>query len=840
MKAFLSHSSTDKPFVEQVGALLGRQSYLLDKHQFDVGQPFKREIERCLEVADTFILFASKDALKSDWVEFEIDIAEDKRIAGLLDDALVFMFEGVSHTELPAWLKKGLALPATSPREVAREIATILDKRLGSTRRDYVFGRVQERDKISKALNPISGEIPRALILWGLPGIGRRTLLGEVARTYLQYKHVLNLRIESGDTLPEVVFKLAAEYEFYPDVSALKGLQKVISLESRETLLARLKNYFSRGGSRTFLSFIDYGGLVSDEGIPSEVCKELLNTVATESNVYIGMALRRHPSQINEPGTSITGVATEHVKPLEQDDIERLLVKLLTDREVKYDAQQIRTLASFVKGYAPAAYYAAELAAQRGLDLLVSEPRPMINFRNRVLASTLERSATGGIDARAVLEILAFFGPVPLAVLADSTKLSPTNLSLALQEFLHSSVCEINSDGLYSVSEPLLESAQNLFDRWKIPSDRVASALGKYVADFGLERGGLDLVRNLFRARMLAGQPTAEDEINLPADLVRLTEEFYHQRDYERAIEIGMRALDVRPDSLHARGFVARAHAQLGHFPEAHAEAELIKRSGSIKEFYFLSGFIYRLNSDLPNAITNYEDALRRGRRGVAIYRELASCYFYQGDFAKAKDYLRQAQDGGGKSNRYVLDLIATIAVAEGNEPDARAAVSLLEEVDKKEFYLHRSSAIEFRFGDVSKAKLLEDEAIKITHRPTFAMLSQRIRCEIASDDLESAAEHLSEAEHRYGGVRRDHLLGLRCRWEIANGEYENAISYWEKIAKKDRPSHMALRRDLIQRILDNHVLDLSQAEILTRELAELNGKLGTLSWESLDEVLDH
>lgn len=838
MKAFLSHSSTDKPFVEEVGKLLGRQYYLLDRHQFDVGQDFKSEILRCLAAANTLVLFASRAALESSWVTYEMDIAEDKRISGMLNDALVFLLDDVSHTDLPPWLQKGLVVPATSPKAAAREIAQTLDKRLGATRPGYVFGRGSEREKISKALHPIAQELPRVLALWGLPGIGRKTLMEDVARNFLQYKHFLVLKIESGDNLFDFVFKLAAECEFYKDVTALKALGDQIRTEDEQALFARLESYLTRSGDRTFLTLVDMGGLVDEDGDASDVCRAILDVVAKDKGLYMGMVLRRLPSGIIGPQSIYSSVVCEHVKALDSENVERLLVKVLSDREIKFDATQIKTLAEYVRGYPPAAYYAADLAENDGLDLLLSEPRPMINFRSRVLAASLN-----GIDHTSsyapILEILAFYSPLPLAVIGESTGLSSTTLADALTQFLHSSILEVDADGFYRVSEPLIEAAQHLFDRWKTPHTRVAKALEKYIVEFGIERGGLGLLRSLFRASRLANLDASENEISFPADLVTLTGEFYHQRDYDRALEIGAHALQARPDNLEARSFIVRAYAQLSQFPKAHAEVQKIRELGSLKDFYFLTGFINRLDSKPTEAIRNYEEALKRGRRGVAIHRDLASCYFHLGDLAKAKEHLTLAQSSSDRKNRYVVDLLVTIAVATGDEGGARDALAELKEVDKREFFLHRLSAVEFRFGDKVKARDFAKEAVELTQRPTFAMLSQRIKCEIATDDLPNAATHLNEAEQRFGAARKDVLLGLRCKWELANEQFTNANLMWQQISDKNKPVHQALRRDVVAGLLSQASPGSPEFSALERELTALKEAIGTLAWDTYDDGLE-
>lgn len=72
MKAFLSHSSLNKDYVEAVALELGRQFCVFDKFAFHSGIEFKTSIERGLDDSSIFVLFASPEALASLWVNFEI------------------------------------------------------------------------------------------------------------------------------------------------------------------------------------------------------------------------------------------------------------------------------------------------------------------------------------------------------------------------------------------------------------------------------------------------------------------------------------------------------------------------------------------------------------------------------------------------------------------------------------------------------------------------------------------------------------------------------------------------------------------------------------------------
>ena len=123
MKAFLSHSSSDKEFVRAVATELGRQFCIIDEQTFSTGKEFKSSIEKGLNDSSLFVLFASRAALKSAWVDFELNEAWMLRLVNKLPTSLVYIIESsVTTRDLPEWLRRALVRRETSAKLVARDI----------------------------------------------------------------------------------------------------------------------------------------------------------------------------------------------------------------------------------------------------------------------------------------------------------------------------------------------------------------------------------------------------------------------------------------------------------------------------------------------------------------------------------------------------------------------------------------------------------------------------------------------------------------------------------------------------------------------------------------------
>src|ERR1700730_1914298 len=98
-----------------------------------------------------------------------------------------------------------------------------------------------------------------------------------------------------------------------------------------------------------------------------------------------------------------------------------------------------------------------------------------------------------------------------------------------------------------------------------------------------------------------------------------------------------------------------------------------------------------------------YKKAIEYGRGGVAVYRELAVCYFESGNIEEAQENIRIAESND-PLNRYVADLRCTIAIRTGDLAAAEKLLAILQRADPTGYYLHRRSVYEQARGDQGAA----------------------------------------------------------------------------------------------------------------------------------------
>ena len=93
---------------------------------------------------------------------------------------------------------------------IAVEIRRIIGQRLKDALPSYFVGR---RNEIEQALELISGftdpDQRPPLLVYGLKGIGRRSLVQAIARDNLSYATNVHIALKAGDLLPETFIRLS-------------------------------------------------------------------------------------------------------------------------------------------------------------------------------------------------------------------------------------------------------------------------------------------------------------------------------------------------------------------------------------------------------------------------------------------------------------------------------------------------------------------------------------------------------------------------------------------------------------------------------------------------------
>jgi hypothetical protein len=133
LPVFLSHSSHDKPFIEDVIPYLTNKGLPVwyDKINIDYGETIVTAIQQGISSSGAVVFFITSHFLKSSWCEKEMEGFLTRFGSGHKILLLTVVDNGVPHDELPLFLqmKKYLRLPEQgSPLDLANELIPSIRK----------------------------------------------------------------------------------------------------------------------------------------------------------------------------------------------------------------------------------------------------------------------------------------------------------------------------------------------------------------------------------------------------------------------------------------------------------------------------------------------------------------------------------------------------------------------------------------------------------------------------------------------------------------------------------------------------------------------------------------
>jgi tetratricopeptide (TPR) repeat protein len=830
MKAFLSHSSLEKVFVEAVAKELGRQFCVFDKQAFITGEDFQKSIEQGLDESSVFVLFASANALKSIWVEFEIEEAWYRKLYKNLSKGLVYLIDSsIEVDNLPKWMQRALIKRANSPKFIARDIRSHLDELLRIRQYPHFVGRSNKVDDLEKVLTPLDGSpLPHMVFVTGLPGIGRRSIIRRTSPSILNLRKFIEIKIGESDSINDICIKVADHIEPY---STRDGLERIINkiraLSNEDALKRIMTNLREIVGGGELPIFIDEGGILDSEGYIREPIQSIIQELAPNDEAYIFLISSRKPHWTL--GGELPVVYLEH---LPRKETMRLISLLANEAKLTISQSDIEELAEYVAGYPPSAYFAIQQAKNYGLQLVMQYKYRLVQFRTSVFLKHFSKLSISEKEQE-LLRLLAFYSPLPLPVISQFLSMKLADFDTLIMNLIDLSLITINQDGYYSIADPVTDAAINAFGLLSEDQHKhITKSLFEFIKKVESSMPLLDLSRVLFRAaRWSKDEEIANETIHLSNDLIKLTEDSYHAGRFDDALAFGVAALEERPESVTARSFLIRAFIQNERWDEAQDQIKQIVKYAATKEVYFLKGFLERRRNNIPAAIDAYKESEKLGRKGIALNRELALCYHLQKDHKEAFRYIKKALTMHG-DNRYVIDLYIKIATSQKDEKEARQALSRLELVDRPIFYYHRLSRVESSFGNLTEARDAAKRASECESSPPFEILANLANCEIEVGNTNETEKILDILDKRFAKIRSDIRLALRCRLEIARNNYNEALAISEKINDKSTLFYKNIRRYAISGELRTSALSDKIRATYEEELIKLDAELENIRAE--------
>ncbi len=828
MKAFLSHSSVDKAYVSEVARALHREFVTYQEFSFDHGEDFKTEILKGLDKSQIFVFFISRASLESFWVKFELEQAEERLVEKKLAKAIgVRIDPTITFDELPSWLRTVNTPFLDNPAAAARMIKDHINRARSEIAPDLFIGRGKSIDQVEEKMTPVAHRPPGVIALWGLPGIGRRALARRVAQNVLDFQRTVIVNVEPGDSAADIRVKIAAQYGETKGPDAYKIEQQKANVATTSENIDYIISYISIAQqNREAVIFFDYGGVLDDEGAFYPDIRELIRAVFATVDQRMILVSRRKPEQlVLETGLLLPAVKIERLSP---EGTNTLIRQLLSREKVEVSPAEIETLSSRVKGYPPAAYYAVELVKEYGKDAVIRNGKFIVDYREGSFLRLLENDNKFSDIQKSILAILPQFEELPLAVIGGALSAGEDDVDREIMRLVDLAIVSVSASGYYFVADPIQEVTHKVFGKLNIPYGKIADQIDAYIeerieAGSGYEDIPLSLVRARYKCYVLSKKDKT-GLFHMASDLTNIQQDLYHNQDYERSIEIGLQALDVRPGHLDILKFLARAYTQLEMYNEVEHTIDEVKKK-SMKEARFLEGFYLRKKGDTFGAARKYKEAISLGMGGAAIHRELGQCLYEEDDFKGAAEHLKRAHEAD-PDNKYVIDFEVKVAVAEERFDDAEKLLEKLSKVEDVARVEHRRSTILLGQGKMEEAFEAAQRAMDLDKHPQFEVITQFITTAIRTRRFDSAQQGFEKLSHRFKGIRADIQNGLWARYYMAQGEAREAYIFWSKI-RAETAIYRRMGEDILSELIKSSDVSDDERRNYENMLASIRSKFG-------------
>lgn len=737
MRAFLSHSSIDKDFVERVAENLRPGSYELDATTFDAGLVNSDAIRIALGRSDLFCLFLSQASVRSAYVDFEVLLGIELLARGKISRFLAICLDDSAFEAANENVKfYNIVRKSFSPESVARliqgQLVTANSKAQGFAH--PFLGREKELKDLEDQVSDHQRPMIKSLYLSGNAGTGRRSLASKFYENHFPHVGRIFPKIDISpyDGPEELYVKVLAKLRPTMTSADLRGRMAGFRLAGPDQQLlmtAQLLNSLLPSNEAAIL--VDEGGVLTEEGVFSPEIEKVIE----------GLEAHPHP-----PVTLISGrmvpykhrvarrdVAFLAVTSLGWDVTLRLTSTLLKRKGVEVNADVLEQLAQLSEGHPYNIYRLVDEVIERGLKPFLANPTSFIDWKHRQSSEYLVKIKLDETDTL-VLALLRNISELDFDSICEALSISAEPIADSLQKLVMLHVLE--SDGDRFRIAPALRVAVERDSRIKMPGKLQADAIASVARSLSvrLEEGTapISLVDSAVLATVESGGILTEliTAFLLPSHFVWLAKLRYDQHQWTESIRFGSEALKGE-SRLSSNGLVAAcrflclAASRIGADEVFDgAIAKLRSRANddwAQSNVSYLEGFRLRMRGRLPAAQDLFQKAYDFYNGNVSAMRELAAIALARGDLDKAEVLAREAY-AYARTNAYLVDMLLTVLIrkrtAGAPTSEIEDLFGVLERVGEengRSFYTTRRAEYEFLWGDIKKAASLIELAVEKT-----------------------------------------------------------------------------------------------------------------------------
>lgn len=815
MKAFLSHSSLDKPFVEQVYTRLGPAQANLDTATFEKAVLNTEAIRSALGDSELFVLFLSSTSLSSSFVSYESKLAFEALASGVIDRILIICTDQTSFASIPDFLKTlNIVTHISSPGACFRKIqAILLQLRLNYGYYKPIFvGREEEIRTLKEQLAKPSDESATVIALAGHFGIGRRTLMKKVLSEVLPtFSSFLQVSLASGAG-PDDLFLELLRNRGRDNVSKLiSDISSFSTLQTSERMKKITKEIDQIISENETLVINDAGGLLTEEGAYQDFIVEALQPYSNYARpIAFFIQGRMTPARFRRQHPWMLFL---RIPPLSLSDTMTLTGLKLKAAGIRFDESDHRELTRIVDGHPVNVDFAVNEIKISSLSIKVflRNTSEFVGWKDRRAFDYISGLKFTSLDTQ-IIASLILFRFLPTELLLEVSSPNATDAAESIQRLQDWQIVEFEND-VHSISLPLRDALERSgkFSLGKEDERKLAEKVLRFIELYKDDDDiSVSLIEPAIVASLRAGSGGALSQwrqLLLPSHYLRVAREAYNVRDYERATELAHQALEqtnrlslgARIEGLRLSGLCAIRRRDELRFDAVSDSLGKIRTRHAAATKFFLVGFRKRMAGDLVVAETSYLKCFDRDEKNFAVCRELAQVYLSLGRLPEAENYARAAYKIA-PTNAYVVDilvgvLIGKLMISDKKGEENREFTFFMGELEKyghgagKSFYCRRQAEYMLYLGKKKEARDWANRAVEMTPHLILPYYV-RAKIQISRNNLDGAERDLkmmSQLSYRRGsdeGRRYSiEIFRIEFAMKLARKRYREAFNIIERLA---------------------------------------------------------
>lgn len=816
IKAFLSHTGSDKDLVGRVQERLTHANSWYDAVDIENGESIPEKINEGLRNATHYILFWSEKASKSPWVKAELNAA----FVRMLACECKFMIFTLDDTKLPELLQpyKYDKIDNSDLDEAAKIISEKALAQEGPKSKLAEFvNRTDELGEIEKAVR--NGY--KLIILNGILGIGKSSL---------------------ADRAIEWLYTNRAKRKIVIDFNMIPGVAE-LSLElSRLTKQHLINDNLSldkqRENIRFFFEHISESNIIMvlkdvkkwlDEDGLLNADLQFITDLIVDTEMFEYATFMTTSRYIKIPYNYCIKTRQITIRGMDDACIAEIINANLP-RSFQFNTEKNLEFAKRLYGYPLGAKLGAYQISNHGYDYYLNQPQKIQELKVG-LAKHLISDADISDECSEYLKVVALTqSRLRNDEYAKAIPDLANNIAKLADEAFFAGILKFDDYGCYKL-EPLVEDY--FYDSSFNASNR------KQLSD-ALEAFLLDEIKNVSNENYMRLVPVAvhiltlnkkiSDALALRAELTAtITSSMwdqYNHREYEEAIKTADGLLTTDEKNTEALYVKSLCLTRFDEYEKAESILDSLINidAGNPARYYYALGRIQKRQGNYSKAIEYFQVAITKKRKYLSPYREMAECYIHMGKLCEAHSAIEKAKQVDD-SNIFVILLEARLLQKENK---ADVALELLSnqsimEQDPAQISFRKGRAYD-QLGQKTEAKRCYEEALKYnskTYDAKLCLLNHQIL-----DNPEIAKKNINDLKSILRGKRRHILTNIEARFiGYQNHDEDKALEILNGVPESFRDKQWyAVRIQILENLIKKQTFAGRRilAQMHSTELSEI------------------